>query len=124
MRKVLIVDDDEDIRRSVGRLLRLGGFEVALALSGEDCLAALRGGFQGVVLMDIMMPGLTGWGTMRAMVKENLMGGVLVCMLTAKSSPGADGEGLEPFAFDYLPKPFDNTALLQCVHNAMGFLAA
>jgi DNA-binding response OmpR family regulator len=74
--------------------------------------------------MDIMMPGLSGWETIQAMVAENLTEGVLICMLTAKSSPGTEGQGSEEYVFDYLAKPFENSVLLACVDNAASFLQA
>ena len=95
MKKVMVVDDDEGIRKTVGTVLRKNSYEVVLCPSGEDCLGQLRSGFAGIVLMDIMMPGLTGWQTIRAMMDENLLDGVLICMLTTKAPrrgrPGIGG---------------------------------
>jgi CheY-like chemotaxis protein len=124
MKKVMVVDDDTAVLRTVGLVLRHHGCEVTLASSGADCLTGVRAGFKGVILMDIMMPGLTGWETIRALAQENLIDGILICMLTAKAHPGSEGEGLEHLVFDYLPKPFDNAALLRCVDNAASFLEA
>ena len=124
MKTVMVVDDDEGVLKAVGLALRRSGCEVVLAPSGEDCLRTLRNGFKGVILMDIMMPGLSGWQTIRAMVTEGLIEGVLICMLTAKSSPGSEGQGMEEFVFDYLAKPFENSALRACVDNAATFLEA
>lgn len=60
------MDDDDDVRKSVSRLLRRAGCQVALAASGQECLRLLGEGFRGLILMDIMMPGMDGWATMRA----------------------------------------------------------
>jgi DNA-binding response OmpR family regulator len=95
---------------------------VVLAPNGNRCLEEMRKGFAGVVLMDIMMPGLSGWQTIRALARENLLQNVLVCMLTARATPGPESEGMEEFVFDYLPKPFDFPTLIHCVDNAAGFL--
>ena len=124
MKKVMVVDDDESIRKTLGLLLKRKGCEVALAPCGEDCLRTLREGFLGVILMDIMMPGLTGWQTIRAIADENLMDGVLICMLTAKAYSGSEAEGLEKYVFDYLAKPFEIAQLMACVENAAAFLVA
>ena len=122
MKRVLIVDDEDAIRKSVAIALRHHGCEVVLAPDGQRCLEEMRRGFAGIVLMDIMMPGLNGWETIRALVRENLLQNALVCMLTAKSSPGPESEGIEEFIFDYLPKPFDYASLIHCVDNATGYL--
>lgn len=124
MKKVMVVDDDVAVRNTVALILRRNGYEVTLASDGEQCLQVLRQGFKGVVLMDIMMPGLTGWETIRAIVAARLLDGILICMLTARATPGTDGEGLEAAVFDYLPKPFNDTALCAVVDNAHQFLEA
>ncbi len=118
MRRVMIVDDERSVLKAVGIVLRRSRFEVVEAPSGEEGLEALRAGFRGVVLMDIMMPGMTGWETIRAAARENLLEHSLVCMLTARAWPGREGEGLEEHVFDYLPKPFSNSDLVQLVSTA------
>ena len=122
MKKVLVVDDEESVLKAVALALRHHGCEVVLAPGGNRCLEQMRQGFAGVVLMDIMMPDLNGWQTIRTLAQENLLQNVLVCMLTARSSPGPESEGMEEFVFDYLPKPFDYPSLIQCVDNAAGYL--
>jgi CheY-like chemotaxis protein len=124
MKRVLVVDDDVSVRNTVALILRRHGYEVAMAPDGSQCLELLRQGFKGVVLMDIMMPGMSGWDTIRAIVGDGLLDGILICMLTARATPGAEGQGLEEAVFDYLPKPFDDTALLGLVDNANTFLEA
>lgn len=121
---VMIVDDDSGVLKSATIVLASRGYRVVTATSGEECLDALRGGFQGVILMDIMMPGLSGWETIRAMQAENLLGeNRLVCMLTTRQNPGGDCEGLQECVFDYLAKPFDNEQLLALVENASALLS-
>ncbi len=124
MMRVMVVDDDESILRTVELVLRTGGFEVVKASSGGECLEQLRRDFCGVILMDIMMPGLDGWSTIRRMVEEGLVGGRLVCMLTARELPGEEANGLQEYVFDYLAKPFDAPSLLAMVRNAATVLAA
>lgn len=120
---IMIVDDDPGVMKSAALVLASRGYQVVKAASGEECLATLRHGFQGVILMDIMMPGLSGWETIRAMLSECLLGEKqLVCMLTARPSPGRESEGLQEWVFDYLAKPFDNEQLLSVVRNACDIL--
>lgn len=120
-KRVLIVDDDENVRKAVETILRYRGHDVTSASCGREGLDAVRNGFRGVVLMDIFMPGLNGWETIRAVVNEGLHSQILICMLTGTEA-GSNGEGLEEFVFDYLPKPFKNAELIQMVENAAGFL--
>jgi CheY-like chemotaxis protein len=122
MKPVLVVDDDPAVLKSVGFVLKHHGCPVTLAPNGPDCLTAVRNGFRGIVLMDIMMPGLTGWATIRALVQEQLQDGLLICMLTAKTAPDDESQGLEPYVFDYLPKPFDNVELMRLVESMSRFL--
>jgi CheY-like chemotaxis protein len=122
MTRVMVVDDEQSLRMVVGFVLKLNGCEVVQVPDGEECLQRVRGGFRGVILMDVMMPGLTGWQTIQTLITENLLEGILICMLTATWAPGDSAEGLEAHVFDYLPKPFDNKALIGCVDNAARFL--
>ena len=122
--RILIVDDDPGVLKTVGLVLASQGYQALKAPNGQVCLEALRQGFNGVILMDIMMPGLSGWDTIRAMLAEQLLKDNLICMLTALPEPGPEGEGLQEYVFDYLPKPFDNQQLLQLVENALAFLPA
>ncbi len=120
---VMIVDDDPGVSKSAALVLASRGYRVVRAASGEECLATVRGGFQGVILMDIMMPGLSGWDTIRALLAECLLGErQLICMLTARPGPGRESEGLQEWVFDYLSKPFDNEQLLSMVGNASELL--
>ena len=122
MKKIMIVDDDPGVLHTAARVLQRQGYEVLKIPDGERCLDAVRAGYAGVILMDIMMPGLSGWETIRTLVAEGLHQRLLICMLTARPTPGPDSAGLEGFVFDYLPKPFDNQGLSQLAENAHQFL--
>jgi two-component system response regulator MprA len=102
---VLLVDDDAALRRAVARALELEGYDVAVA---EDGLAALSffedgGSRPDVVVLDVMMPGLDGLGTCRAI---RAVSPVPILMLTARDSVPDRVEGLDAGADDYLAKPF------------------
>lgn len=121
---VMIVDDDPDIVDWVALQLSARGYTVLKAASGQACVENLRQGFRGVILMDIMMPGMSGWDTIRVIVAEQLLRENLICMLTALSEPGAAAEGLQPWVFDYLRKPFSAQDLCRLVENAASLLNA
>jgi CheY-like chemotaxis protein len=118
MKQVLIVDDDAAVRGVVTLALKRHGYRVTAASSGAECLERARTGFRGVILMDVMMPGLNGWQTIRAMDQEHLLEGNAVCMLTGIPYPSEESAGLEEKVLDYLRKPFDGAALVRMVEEA------
>ena len=120
----MLVDDEAGLRETVSIILQQAGYSILEARNGEECLRLLQQGFRGLLLMDVMMPGLSGWDTIRAMVESNLMEGNLICMLTAMREPNAKARGLEEHVLDYLPKPFEIKALLKMVENSTQYLAA
>lgn len=120
----LLVDDDKVIPDIVGWVLNRAGCRYRVAPSGQDCLRHVREGFRGVILMDIMMPGMDGWATLRALRDEGLLTGNLVCMLTAVPDPGPGNEDLAELVFDYLPKPFEGAQLLGMIRTASLQLAS
>lgn len=116
--RVLVVDDDPSIRSTVSVVLEHHGYSVTGAADGAECLEQLRAGFRGILLMDVMMPRMDGWETIRAIIDEDLLRDNLLCMLTVVRAPGGAAEGLEGYVLDYLPKPFDATQLVAMVNNA------
>jgi DNA-binding response OmpR family regulator len=122
--KIMVVDDEEGLREAVSVILQQAGYLIVEARNGEECLRYLREGFRGLLLMDVMMPVLDGWDTIRTMAHENLMEGNLICMLTAMREPGAKARGIEEHVLDYLPKPFKVKELLKMVENSSQYLAA
>ena len=115
---VLVVDDTPEIRRALQLMLKHIGSPCTVAIGGEDCLRLMREGFRGLVLLDINMPGLNGWNTLRTAVEGGLFQGNLFCMLTALAEPEWGQEDLAPFVFEYLAKPFDCRTLCGVLHRA------
>jgi len=101
--RVLLADDEPDILAPVSYTLRAEGFEVETAADGEEALeAARRGGFD-VVVLDIMMPRLSGTEVCKRLRAESI---VPIIMLTAKDAEVDRILGLELGADDYIVKPF------------------
>ncbi len=117
--RVMIVDDDAAILRTVKLLMADGGYDVRLAASGEQCLQMLREGFGGLVLMDVMMPGMDGWDTIAAIADQGLMDGNVICMLTALYDPGPKMQRLKKHVLDYIRKPFSREELLAAVEDSL-----
>lgn len=104
--RILIVDDDEDVRETLRLVLEAKGHELHFAEDGEQCLARLKEGFRGLILLDIMMPRLNGWETIEKMVELGLVQGNVICMMTAVLDPGRTGEHVASHVLHYLRKPF------------------
>ena len=120
MRKTMIVvDDDPDILDSIKTLFEHEGYEVFTAKNGMECLDKLENGFRGVILLDIMMPGMDGWDTVKEIVNRGLVNNVNIFVITAiGTSDHKKMKGLEPYIFDYIPKPFDPAKLVKSVKQA------
>jgi DNA-binding response OmpR family regulator len=120
--KVMLVDDEEMIRESVAEFFQSVEIGLLTAASGDECLKHLEGGFRGVILMDVMMPGMNGWNTIRKIVEYNLFEGNIIVMLTALSAPDDDMEGIQEYVTDYVTKPFNLDELLENIRYYFSLL--
>ncbi|MCG6494176.1 response regulator transcription factor [Kitasatospora sp. A2-31] len=102
--RVLVVDDDAAIRRSLERGLRLSGFSVALAEDGETALARMPADAPDVLVLDVSMPGVSGAEVCRSLRARG--DDIPVLMLSALDEPADRVAGLQAGADDYLVKPF------------------
>src|SRR6266404_1360204 len=109
---VLVADDNADMRNYVERLLRAGGFRVEAVTDGKKALAAARRLKPDLVLSDVMMPELDGFGLLTAVRKDAELRDTPVLLLSARAGEEAKVEGLSAGADDYLVKPFTARELL------------
>jgi len=117
-KKIMVVDDDPDILITLRNIFEREGYEVFAVDSGMDCIRELERGFKGVVLMDIMMPFMDGWDTIREIVNRGFTKGVTISIVTAKGTHDHEKmKGLESYVHDYIAKPFDVKALISNVKN-------
>lgn len=107
--RVLIVEDDADIRESTGMLLRRHGYDVRLADGGRAGLEQVLTDPPDIAIVDIAMPDLDGIALTRR-IKES--GDLPVILLTARDLPSDVVHGLDAGADDYVTKPYDATVLL------------
>jgi len=122
MKSILIVDDEEMVRYSVRRILETAGFSIQAAADGRECLSILKNGFKGLILMDIVMPVMDGWDTVKAIVDGGLFEGNLICMLTGKEVPDVKMDYLKEYVLDYLLKPFEGGRLVQACGEYLSYL--
>ncbi len=116
MTRVLVVEDEESISDPLSYLLRQEGFEVAVAATGPDGLAEFDRGGADIVLLDLMLPGLSGTEVCRALRARS---NVPVIMLTARDSEIDKVVGLELGADDYVTKPFSSRELVARVRAVL-----
>jgi two-component system, OmpR family, response regulator MprA len=101
---VLVVDDDRAVRESLRRALALHGFEVVLAADGMDAIRRVSADPPDVVVLDVMMPGVDGFGVVRRLRQDGF--DVPILLLTARDAVPDRVTGLSAGADDYLAKPF------------------
>ena len=109
---ILVVDDEPDLVELVLYNLRQDGYEVTGVGSGEQAIAAARTVTPDLILLDLMMPGLDGIETCRALRQSELTRDIPIVMLTAKDDDADVVRGLEVGADDYVTKPFSPRVLL------------
>jgi two-component system, OmpR family, response regulator RegX3 len=107
--RILVVEDEESFSDALGYMLRREGFEVALAATGPDGVAEFDRNGADLVLLDLMLPGLSGLEVCRALRQRS---DVPVIMLTAKDAEVDKVVGLEIGADDYVTKPFSARELV------------
>jgi signal transduction histidine kinase len=113
---ILVADDNPDMREYVVRLLE-GRFTVVAVEDGRAALEAARGRVPDVVLSDVMMPGLDGFGLLRELRADPRTASIPVILLSARAGEEATIEGLTAGANDYLVKPFSARELLARVEG-------
>src|SRR5579885_1427235 len=117
--KILIADDDAEIRQMVSLSLELGGFSVEAVPSGEQALARIQEKPQpSLVILDLMMPGMGGMETLRRLREADQKTPVLV--LSCMNQPDTIVEAMQSGASDYVMKPFEDKNL----HNRVSRLLA
>ncbi|OGS40307.1 MAG: hypothetical protein A3K77_07410 [Euryarchaeota archaeon RBG_13_31_8] len=121
-KKIMIVDDDPDILIAFRLVFEHEGYEVYTVDSGADCVKEIEKGFKGVILMDIMMPFMDGWDTIKEIMKKDLGKNVIISIITAKGCPdNKKMNELKPYIFDYITKPIDVKELICNVKEMINF---
>lgn len=115
--QILVVDDDEQIRTPLHRLLTLEGYSVTTAASGDDALRRAAERFPDLVVLDVMMPGLDGIEVCRRLRASDSR--LCIVMLTARDAVPDRVLGLETGADDYVVKPFAFAELLARIRGCL-----
>jgi DNA-binding response OmpR family regulator len=120
MKKILIVDDEEKVRKLVEVTLSVGDLEILHASSGDEALSAARETKPDLILLDIMMPGrMDGLDVCRILKKDPETKNIYVIMLTAKGQQADKENGFAAGADDYFVKPFSPMELMDKIDNIL-----
>ena len=115
MKKILLIEDNIDVRESTAEILALSGYEVTTAINGKlGVQKALEDQFD-LVICDIMMPELDGYGVLRILSKNPKTNSIPFIFLSAKAEKQDFRRGMQMGADDYLTKPFDDVDLLDAI---------
>lgn len=118
---ILVVDDEALTLRTIGRALQAEGYEVTVAMSGEEAVKAFAQEPTDLALLDVVLPGIDGIEVLRQIKRQNT--GTVVLMMSAYHMVDRAVESMKLGAYDYLIKPFHITDLLNTIQRASEMLA-
>jgi DNA-binding response OmpR family regulator len=115
MKKILIIDDETELVEMLRLRLESNGYKVISAFNGEEGLERVDKEKPDLILLDIMMPGIDGFGALARLKNNDATSSIPVIMLTARSETSSILEAQRSFADDYIVKPFDPQELLSLI---------
>ena len=118
MKKIMVVDNEPDIVDLTRTVLEIGGYEVVPAYSGEECLEKLDQEPVDLILLDIMMPGMSGWDVFNR-IKQQQIDTKVVFMSVLEISEKRKQVLLDEGLSDYIMKPYDKDTLLEKVDQIL-----
>ena len=112
MKSILLIEDNPDVRENTAEILELAGYKVLTAENGKIGVEIAQKESPDLIVCDIMMPVLDGYGVLHLLGKIESTSGIPFIFLTAKAERGDMRKGMEMCADDYITKPFDDIKLL------------
>lgn len=119
MVKILVAEDERDIRELIAFTLRFAGFEVELASNGAEAVEKVSASIPDLILMDVRMPRMTGYQACETLKENPATQDIPVVFLSAKGQESEIQEGLEAGAKEYILKPFAPDELTAQVHRIL-----
>jgi len=119
MKKVLIIEDNDDIREGTAEMLDLAGYETYTAKNGKVGVELAVKNIPDLILCDIMMPELDGYGVLYLLQKNPQTAAIPFIFMTAKAERADMRKGMEMGADDYLTKPFDDVELFNAIESRL-----
>jgi DNA-binding response OmpR family regulator len=111
-KRVLIVDDEENIVISIEFLMRQAGYDIEIARDGEEAMAKIKSFQPDLILLDVMMPKTNGFEVCRRIREQSRLNDLKIVMLTAKGREAEVTKGLALGADSYIIKPFSTRELM------------
>ena len=119
MAKILVAEDERDIRELIGHTLRFAGYEIVLVANGVEAIEAVSRERPDLILLDVRMPKMSGYDVCR-LIKENPdTSEIPVVFLSAKGRESEVEQGIELGALDYILKPFAPAELITQIQNIL-----
>jgi DNA-binding NarL/FixJ family response regulator len=115
MKKILVIEDEPEMRRNIATLLRYHGYEPVAAANGREGVEAARREKPDVILCDVMMPELDGYGVLQELQSDASLARTPFIFLTAKGEKDDLRSGMNLGADDYLTKPVPNAELVRAI---------
>lgn len=115
MKKILIIEDNTDVRETTAEILELARYRVLTAANGKEGVQVAQRELPDIIICDIMMPELDGYGVLHMLGKDAATAAIPFIFLTAKTEKADLRKGMSLGADDYLTKPFENTELLNAI---------
>jgi CRP-like cAMP-binding protein/CheY-like chemotaxis protein len=119
MKKILLIEDNTDVRENTSEILRLAQYEVVTAVNGKEGVEKAQTEKPDIIICDIMMPVLDGHGVLHMLSKHEETASIPFIFLTAKAERSDMRKGMEMGADDYLTKPFDDVELLNAIESRL-----
>jgi DNA-binding NarL/FixJ family response regulator len=119
MKKILIIEDETEMRRNIATLLRFHDYEAISAENGRVGVAAARANRPDLILCDVMMPELDGFGVLQELQADESLAPIPFIFLTAKGEKSDLRSGMNVGADDYLTKPVANQDLVQAIETRL-----
>lgn len=119
MKKILLIEDNDDIRNNTAEILELSNYKVVVAENGKIGVEKAIEHEPDLIICDIMMPVLDGYGVLHAVHKNETIKNTPFIFLTAKTERDDFRKGMELGADDYITKPFSGTELLKAVDSRL-----
>jgi CRP-like cAMP-binding protein/ActR/RegA family two-component response regulator len=117
MKKILLIEDNLEMRENTAEILELARYKVVTAKNGKEGVRLAHSEKPDLIICDIMMPELDGYGVLHMLVKDVATASIPFIFLTAKAEKGDYRKGMGMGADDYLTKPFDDMELLSAVET-------
>jgi DNA-binding response OmpR family regulator len=117
--KILVVDDEPDMVDIINLILSKSGYLVDVAYNGMECITKAYKKKYDLIILDIRMPKMDGWSTLKKLKEAKITDKTPVIILTVEKGPGVEIFGLQEAVADYITKPFEKDKLVKRVRKAI-----